>query len=862
MIHVNFQKRIVALAIMLIATSVTMTVASRSVEQARKEAQKLRIQNGPSRAKAKAGAEYAEPQLIFSKAKGKAKADEAYYYVFSEGDNCGYTIVSGDDRFPAIVGYTESGSYDEDKIPDNFKNFLLAYQQLLDNATEEQIAEIRALKARNSSKVREEVAPLMTTNWGLGGPFNEMFPEYTYTDSEGIERTGKCNMSSAVVAIGEILHYWRCPDHLLAEIPAYNSNENWWPGWPEYHMEAIPEGEVYDWDNMRDEYSWWSEGDEYAVAKLMLHIACANQLHFGHSGLATAGSIDDRALVKYFGMDNELTRTVSHWDYTAAEWDDLLYNEIVNKRPVYFNGGTTSIAPHGFLNWDFAVHGYKDGLYYVDSHYRNEFDNGGDSGYFDVDLFNSSTMIIGLQPDNGKVDEISDFAVIGSMDVSKFTPFVDNNTKTLSGNVECTFNNYFGLESGTVYVSVGCEDKDGNIVNICQNPLEIKLNELTEKIASFDISFQYEENKAYKLCLIESRDKLNWIRCIGNVKTTAISVKVINGEAILSNCQAELTATVSLDSDNGGHGYAGIYNTLNITLTNSGDIEYHGQIPIVVSETDVVPEQPDYVIDCSVPAGGTKTLKINYNPQTAGTYNFWVYDTSKWFVFGNMIGHNSITFTDDVAEIVEASCYYDYDDNNMTATITGINNKDMFSNLIIPSTTTHLGKTYTVVAIGDEVFKECNGVTEVTIPNSITAIGERAFYDCRNLLSITIPNSVTTIGNDAFDKYVVLIETKVNISDIAAWCNIKFGNWGANPLCFGGHLYINGEEITNLVIPNSVTSIGDYAFDGCSGLASVVIPNNVTSIGSWAFAHCSGLTSVSIPNSVTSVCDGAFAFCI
>ena len=94
--HTYFQKRIVALALMLIATSVTMTVASRSVEQARKEAQKLRIQNGPLRAKAKAGVEYAEPQLVFSKARGKAKADEAYYYVFSEGDNCGYTIVSGD----------------------------------------------------------------------------------------------------------------------------------------------------------------------------------------------------------------------------------------------------------------------------------------------------------------------------------------------------------------------------------------------------------------------------------------------------------------------------------------------------------------------------------------------------------------------------------------------------------------------------------------------------------------------------------------------------------------------------------------------------------------------------------------------
>ena len=141
-------------------------------------------------------------------------------------------------------------------------------------------------------------------------------------------------------------------------------------------------------------------------------------------------------------------------------------------------------------------------------------------------------------------------------------------------------------------------------------------------------------------------------------------------------------------------------------------------------------------------------------------------------------------------------------------------------------------------------------------PYSVTSIGGGAFYNCSSLTSVTIPNSVTSIGDDAF--YYCFGLTSVNISDLAAWCNIKFGS---NPLDYANHLYINGNEITNLVIPNSVTSISQAAFSRCSGLTSVTIPNSVTSIGKYAFYYCSGLTSVAIPNSVTSIGDYAFCNC-
>ena len=151
-----------------------------------------------------------------------------------------------------------------------------------------------------------------------------------------------------------------------------------------------------------------------------------------------------------------------------------------------------------------------------------------------------------------------------------------------------------------------------------------------------------------------------------------------------------------------------------------------------------------------------------------------------------------------------------------------------------------------------------------TIPNSVTSIGYCALIDCSKLTSVTIPNSVTNIGEQAF--YGCSSLTSVHITDIEAWCKITFANVGANPLFAqvsreDENLYLNGELLTDLVIPNSVTSIGNYAFIGYSKLTSVTIPNNVTNIGVSAFYRCSSLVSVTIGNNVTSIGEAAFSGC-
>lgn len=147
----------------------------------------------------------------------------------------------------------------------------------------------------------------------------------------------------------------------------------------------------------------------------------------------------------------------------------------------------------------------------------------------------------------------------------------------------------------------------------------------------------------------------------------------------------------------------------------------------------------------------------------------------------------------------------------------------------------------------------------INISNDCTSINQYAFSNCRSLTSIEIPSSVTSIGYNAFRDCSGL--TRVNyLGAIAEWAQISFNS---NPLYYAKHLYINGEEVTQITANDlqGVTSIGDYAFYKCSSLTNITIPSSVTSIGNYALYGCSSLTSIEIPISVTSIGNYAFEAC-
>ncbi len=249
--------------------------------------------------------------------------------------------------------------------------------------------------------------------------------------------------------------------------------------------------------------------------------------------------------------------------------------------------------------------------------------------------------------------------------------------------------------------------------------------------------------------------------------------------------------------------------------------------------------------------------------------NSFAHDFEVGVIYYNILGGDSVAVT------YRGDSYDDYD-NEYRGSVT------------IPETISYNNTTYRITSIGDDAFYRCSDLTSITIPNSVTSIGESAFSGCSRLTSITIPESVTSIGSSAFFSCNNL--KKINyMGDVATWCSIRFANRYSNPMSnenvsYHPRFYINDVEVTDLIIPDSVTSIGNFAFygftrltsvtfgngvtsigkesfDGCSGLTDITIPNSVTSIGDGAFFNCSGLISITIPNNITSINKGTFHYC-
>lgn len=265
------------------------------------------------------------------------------------------------------------------------------------------------------------------------------------------------------------------------------------------------------------------------------------------------------------------------------------------------------------------------------------------------------------------------------------------------------------------------------------------------------------------------------------------------------------------------YAFSGCSSLTNITLSNNiisiGEEAFSGCKNLIQTENGIN-YVDKWVVDCD-----SSVISVMLRHDTVG-----IADSA----FYNCTNLTNITFSDNMA-IIGYKAFY---------------NCDGLTNISIPGSVTR---------IAGWAFINCSNLTSVMIENGVASIGSEAFRDCNSLTSITIPDSMTRIYQFAF--YGCSGLTEVHITNLAAWCKIEFDNSMSNPLYYAHNLYLNGKLITDLVIPDGVTLIGDYAFYNCGGLISVTISNSVGGIGEFAFTGCENMISVIFEESNGWYCD-------
>ena len=226
-------------------------------------------------------------------------------------------------------------------------------------------------------------------------------------------------------------------------------------------------------------------------------------------------------------------------------------------------------------------------------------------------------------------------------------------------------------------------------------------------------------------------------------------------------------------------------------------------------------------------------------------------------------GLNLTAFADTITGECGDNVTYSLDTSTGVLTISGTGkmtdyyystNSPFYDNASIKSVVIESG----VTSIGDFVFGDCTSLKSVTIPNSVTSIGYMAFDNCTSLKSVTIPGTVTSIGKHAFCQCSSLLSIEVsdNNKNYSSFDGVLFNKDKTELIT-----YPAGKPNDTYEIPNSVTSIGEWAFEYCESLTDITIPNSVTNIGDFAFEYCESLTDITIPNSVTSIDYAAFCHC-
>lgn len=582
------------------------------------------------------------------KASKRASATRDYLHVFNI-DGGGYIIVSGDDRTEEILGYSITGTFDANNIPDNMRAFLQEYADGIQALDDDQVTSATPNKVKHgyqsmrapSRAARTSVSPLMATLWDQGSPYDQYCPEY---------QGNKAATGCVATALAQVMGYHRWPNATTTKIPAFTTETRG------LSLSAIPAGTAIDWSNIKNYYGWYNKDGNWkeetynttqasAVAKLMQLCGYSVQMDYYCDDLGQSGAVASNciaALVKYFDYEESTCKWIKRENYSYTDWQDMIYAELKGKRPVLYSGQSEG-GGHAFV-----CDGYdSDDFFHINWGWA-----GMSNGFFRLRLLNpddqgiggSSTtegygmgqgVGIGIKPNDGTgtyVEKMSVYDITYSEITYNRISSTDN--FTLSGVTYYIINNTGKNQNFDIAVRI--LDKNGNKVEdlgpiMSNRTLSNGYYTWSSNIPSFGAGYA---NGNYKMVFIGRKTgDTEWYLCenaeIKSIDFT-ISGNTLSIAAPVLECshteEGELAAysdiTIKLNVKNTGT--KGFRSDLYYNINNSGVWRAAGFVDAEPGETDVV--------------------EIKFTPTSSGNYTFTFDGIDYSFVLA--IGTGGLTIPD------------------------------------------------------------------------------------------------------------------------------------------------------------------------------------------------------------------------
>ena len=588
--------------------------------------------------------------------------DLSHLYVFNVKDG-GYVIASGDERALPVLGYSTTGSFDWDRMPENMRAWLRSYGEAIEALGDVQLTNTTVRRA-----ARAKIDPLVKTQWSQNPVYNAQCPKYEGKVTK--YQNQLCVTGCTATAMAQVMNYHQWPQTQTPKIPAYSYTvSNLEKGVKEtFSLDELP-AVTFDWNNMLNRYldeddkplTTVTEAQANAVATLMRY--CGQAIHMLYSpniSLAYTTPVAE-TLRQYFNYDNTV-RQVQRDGYTIDQWEDLMYDELANKRPIVYSGSSDD-GGHSFI-----CDGYDgNGFFHINWGWEGYQDN-----YFSLSVLNPNvTNVAGVAKPGIGFCMYQD-AVIGIQ---------PNKTGSATDTAYPELTN-----SGHFFAQEGVDKENKPVYNLY---MAYQFNSAIYTRAEFEIGLFYKENGTWKQDTGESEKiKLKenesgyytffyyktvdpsqnpdgTTRLYPRYRCTSVEgaewqllanenyyfeYTVKNGNVTITAMPSASALKVTKCDITSGTGAASAKSNLKLTIENSGAADYEGALMLLplsignedpekaegiyknLTNNDKLPagwtEEPAVVSAAFLKAGATGEVTFAFTPKNEGNYLLLLFEST------------------------------------------------------------------------------------------------------------------------------------------------------------------------------------------------------------------------------------------